>query len=72
VFECSITLYVGGHISMKSVLATIDFDDQLLAAAFEIDDIGRNWRLTSKVKATLTELAEPYPKLRLLRCHSFA
>jgi hypothetical protein len=37
------TLHVGGHISLKSVLATIDFDDQLLAAAFEIDDIGRNW-----------------------------
>jgi hypothetical protein len=39
---------------MKSVLPTIDFDDQLLPAALEVNDVGRNRRLTPKMEAQRT------------------
>jgi hypothetical protein len=71
-FEYPITLDVGREILVESVLAAIDFDDQLLPAALEINDVGRDGRLAPKMKPKVAQLAELYPKLHLLRRHSLA
>jgi hypothetical protein len=51
VFECALTFDIGADNLVEAVLAAIDFDDQLLPAALEINDVGRNRRLTPKMKA---------------------
>jgi hypothetical protein len=39
---------------IKIVLATVDFNDEAMLHAYEIDDVAFAWRLATKVKSSLT------------------
>jgi hypothetical protein len=54
------------------VLATVQFNNQPVLEAREVNDVPRAWRLSAEMKSLLALKSEVDPELYLLRCHGFA
>jgi hypothetical protein len=58
-------LFVSGHICVKAVLASVNFDDELHLKANEIGDIRAYWLLAAKLGACKPATAKCLPKFAL-------
>src|SRR5688572_20488968 len=54
------------------MLAAIDFDDDFVFLAHEVEEITIDRRLPAKVITLAAPSPEPHPELHFLRCHLFA
>jgi hypothetical protein len=63
---------VAMEMILEGVLASVDLDDEPGAAAFEIDDVWRGWRLSPEVMAQRPQFAQTNPQFDFLRRHLFA
>jgi hypothetical protein len=55
-----------------SMLASVNLDDKLPTAAFEIDHVGQDGGLAAEVKTKPPKLTQADPQLHFLRCHLLA
>lgn len=69
--EVGISLCVMRQSAVFTMLATVDFHNQLVCLADEIKNVTIDRRLSAKVIALAAPGSEPYPKLHFFGCHTF-
>ena len=57
---------IGGRMPVESVLAAVDFDDQMMPQASEVDDECAKWSLPPKMIAAFAPAPQVSPELHLL------
>ena len=70
--EMTIAHSISYDVGIEIMLAAIDFDDQLLPQANEIDDEAVARRLAAEMKAALAPGAQMNPQFDFLRGHCLA
>ena len=68
----SVASFVTTAVGVKAVLVSVNFNDDARTAAFEVDDVTGNWRLSTKMKSERPQFAQSHPELDLLARHGFS